>query len=314
MCYNLDKILFLKRGRLLNPKAHYHLPGLFEHYEFYKAFLEVYRGHPEYFYDWCDIGSVYGAPAGCLWGGGRVELGDAAPDAVFALMDRDHIPVRLTFSNLLLEEKHLDDPFCNALCEKLSKSKIKQGIIVASDLLTAYLQKHFPELYLVSSTTKVITDFNKFKTELNRPEFAYTVPDFRLNNKISAFSKLSEQEKSKVEFLCNECCDFGCTERAACYRDVSRKNLGLPGKDHVCTAPGAKDGYRFSKAMANPGFIGVKEIQETYRPMGFSNFKIEGRGLGSALLLEFILSYMVKPEYQIHVREALYLDNALDLF
>ena len=33
-----------------------------------------------------------------------------------------------------------------------------------------------------------------------------------------------------------------------------------------------------------------------------------------ALLLEFILYYMVKPEYQIHVREEMYLDTMLDLF
>ena len=48
--------------------------------------------------------------------------------------------------------------------------------------------------------------------------------------------------------------------------------------------------------------------------MGFSHFKIEGRGLGSALILEFLLHYMTRPEYQLHVREAVYLDNALDLF
>ena len=45
-----------------------------------------------------------------------------------------------------------------------------------------------------------------------------------------------------------------------------------------------------------------------------SNFKIEGRGLGSALILEFLLYYMTKPEYHLHVREAIYLDNMLDLF
>ena len=50
-------------------KAHYHLPGLFEFYELYKAFLPLYCEHREYFYDWCDIGSVYGAPGDCLWGG-----------------------------------------------------------------------------------------------------------------------------------------------------------------------------------------------------------------------------------------------------
>ena len=42
--------------------------------------------------------------------------------------------------------------------------------------------------------------------------------------------------------------------------------------------------------------------------------KLEGRSLGTALLLEFLLHYLTRPEYHIHVREALYLDNTLDLF
>jgi len=49
-------------------------------------------------------------------------------------------------------------------------------------------------------------------------------------------------------------------------------------------------------------------------PEGFSNFKIEGRGLGSALILEFLLYYMTKPEYRLKVREEIYLDSMLDLF
>ena len=66
--------------------------------------------------------------------------------------------------------------------------------------------------------------------------------------------------------------------------------------------------------MKNPAFIGINDIKNVYMPMGFSNFKIEGRGLGSALILEFLLYYLTKPEYQLHVREEIYLDNMLDLF
>ena len=95
---------------------------------------------------------------------------------------------------------------------------------------------------------------------------------------------------------------------------MSRKNLGIDGPEHICTASNAKEGYRFSKAMENPGFIGVEDIQNVYLPMGFTNFKIEGRGLGSALILEFLLYYMTKPEYRLRVREEIYLDNMLDLF
>ena len=52
---------------------------MFEFYRLYEVFLPLFRSHREYFYDNCGIGSVYGAPADCLWGGGRVGFGDAAP-------------------------------------------------------------------------------------------------------------------------------------------------------------------------------------------------------------------------------------------
>ena len=187
-------------------------------------------------------------------------------------------------------------------------------MIVHSDLLLNYLQEHDPNLYLVSSTTKVLTEFAQLRRELEREEFRYVVPDFRLNRAFDALSTLSGPQKAKVEFLCNECCWFGCKDRKRCYEAVSRKNLGLPGPEHRCAAPNAGQGYRFSAAMENPGFIGLEDIRNTYLPMGFSNFKIEGRGLGSALILEFLLYYMTRPECQLKVREAIYLDNMLDLF
>lgn len=293
--------------------AHYHLPGLFEFYGLYRAFLPLWREHREYFYDWCDIGSIYGAPADCLWGGGRVGFGDNDPKDVLALLQEYGISARLTFSNSLLRSEHLTDKKCNRLCSLFGESG-KNGVIVHSDLLLDYLKQTYPGLYLVSSTTKVLTDFSDFEKELNRADFRYVVPDFRLNKKVDKLNALTASQKEKVEFLCNECCWFECYDRAACYENVSRKCLGENCPDHICVAPDGKQGYRFSKAMQNPGFIGIDDIQNTYLPMGFSHFKIEGRGLGSALILEFLLYYMVKPDYHLPVREAIYLDSMLDLF
>ena len=294
--------------------AHYHLPGLFQFYDFYREFLPIYRKHPEYFYEWCDIASIYGSPSDCLWGGGRTSFGTSGQKEVFALMNEYDISPRLTFSNSLLTEIHLADKKCNDLCKLFEKSNVRSGIIVYSDLLLDYLKAKYPQFYFVSSTTKVLTDFCDFERELNREDFSFVVPDFRLNKSFEKLGKLSQAQKDKVEFLCNECCDFGCTQRKICYENVSRKNLGQAVKSHECTAPESEKGYRFSLAMKNPAFIGIADIQKTYLPMGFSNFKIEGRGLGSALLLEFILYYMTKPEYQLVVREELYLDGMLDLF
>lgn len=296
-------------------KAYFHLPGLFEFYDLYALFLPLYRTHREYFYDFCEIASVYGAPAHCLWGGGRVSTGTASAHDVLSLMGEYGVSARLTFSNSLLRPEHLSDSKCNSLCKLFAESaSVPSGVIVHSDLLLQHLQHNYPGLYFVSSTTKVLTDFHSLENELRRDEFSYVVPDFRLNKAFSSLDSLPQEYKNKLEFLCNECCWVGCTERQACYQTVSRMNLGEACPEHLCTAPGAAGGYRFSLAMQSPAFISISDIQQRYLPSGFSNFKIEGRSLGSALVLEFLLYYLTKPEYHLPVREAIYLDNMLDLF
>lgn len=298
----------------MEQKAYYHLPGLFEFYDLYKVFLPLFREHREYFYDWCEIGSIYGAPCDCIWGGGRVGFGDADPEKVLALVKEYGISPRLTFSNSLLTEEHLADRKCNALCVMFEKSgNVPGGIIISSDLLLEYIRNKYPGFYFVSSTTKVLTDIRDCIDELDREEFRYVVPDFRLN-KVLPECGLTEKQKAKVEYLCNECCWFDCYDRKNCYENVSRKSLGEGVEDHVCISPDAERGYRFSDAMKNPGFIGIRDIRETYLPKGFRHFKIEGRGLGSAIVLEFLLYYMTKPEYQLRVREEIYLDSMLDIF
>ena len=296
-------------------KCYYHLPGLFEFYELYKVFLPLFYNHRDYFYDWCEIGSIYGAPDDCIWGGGRVGFGEENPKAVASLMEKYNISARLTFSNSLLKEEHLTDRKCNALCRLFENNgKEQNGIIVYSDLLLNYLKEHYPSYYFVSSTTKVLTDFNDFEEELNRKDFSFVVPDFRLNKEFERLNLLPQRLKDKVEFLCNECCWFDCYDRKNCYENVSRKSIGEECEDHICVSPTADKGYRFSDAMKNPGFIGIGDILNIYMPKGFTNFKIEGRGLGNAVILEFLLYYMTKPEYQLKVREEIYLDSMLDLF
>ena len=122
-------------------KAYYHLPGLFEFYELYRAFLPLFRERRDWFYPWCDIGSIYGAPADCLWGGGRVGFGDDRAEDVAALMAEYGVSPRLTFSNSLLKPEHLADRKCNALCRLFEQGG---GVILHSDLLLDYLRQRYP--------------------------------------------------------------------------------------------------------------------------------------------------------------------------
>ena len=151
--------------------------------------------------------------------------------------------------------------------------------------------------------------------EINRDDFLYVVPDFRLNKSLENLNRLSQQQKDKVEFLCNECCWFGPAKTG---RNVTKQSaaeiLERTARNIFLTALTEIRAIVFQKQWKIPDLSVLKIFKNTYLPMGFSNFKIEGRGLGSALILEFLLYYMTKPEYHLHVREKIYLDNTLDLF
>ena len=182
-------------------RAQFHLPGLFEFYDFYRVFLPLYRTHREYFYDWCEIASIYGAPEGCLWGSGRVGCGNQDPHAVLALTQEYGLSARLTFSNSLLTKAHLADSVCNALCRLFSEAAGPQnGVIVHSDLLLDYLRAAYPQFYFISSTTKVLTDFPQLRQELEREAFRFVVPDFRLNKAFDQLLTLPQPLKGRWNF------------------------------------------------------------------------------------------------------------------
>ncbi len=102
------------------------------------------------------------------------------------------------------------------------------------------------------------------------------------------------------------------TEKLAMKRSAAR--IWVKTVRSITARHRRRERLSFFKSYGESGFIGINDIRDIYLPMGFSNFKIEGRGLGSALILEFLLYYMTRPEYQIHVREKIYLDSMLDLF
>lgn len=132
-----------------NKKVYYHLPGLFEFYELYCVFLPLYKKRREYFYDWCEISSIYGSPADCLWGGGRAGFGSDNPEEVLKLTQEYGVSARLTFSNSLLRKEHLTDKKCNVLCKMFEEvGEKRNGVIVHSDLLLKYLEINYI-LYLL---------------------------------------------------------------------------------------------------------------------------------------------------------------------
>ena len=66
--------------------------------------------------------------------------------------------------------------------------------------------------------------------------------------------------------------------------------------------------------MDYPTVISPEEIWDVYVPMGFSNFKIEGRTGNLYNLIETYVFYLIKPEYQGKARILLYTEKCRNCF
>lgn len=294
--------------------AYFHLPGLFEHYDFYQKFLFVFFNYREFFYDWAAIGSIYGSPAYTIWNSGRPRNAGTRDTVETArrLTQEYGVSARFTFTNGLLEEKHLHDVFCNYLLEMFDDEN--NGVILQSDILQKYIAERFPKYYFVSSTTKCLNEKEKMLAELEDGRFRFVVTDYNFNNDFEVLDLIPQGRREKVELLVDETCAPNCPVRRLDYEGVSRGTLYYKDDGYKGSrCPDSRSNRRkFSTVKKSELFIGLESIQGEYLPKGFCNFKIEGRLYGEFRLLEEILYYMVKPEYQLEVREMMYLTTFAD--
>lgn len=281
-------------------KVYFHLPGLFVFSTIYKNLLYLYRNEREKFNDWMEIGSIYGAPRIASWGGGRIPNTSEDTDAgVIKYMKEFQIPCRLTFSNNQIEEKHLNDIYCNYLLDAFYWEG--NSIIVNSPILEKYIREKYPKYKIISSTTKCLNGKDSALNELNN-NYEMVVLDYNFNKDFDFIKSIPN--KDKVELLINPVCAPGCTRRKEHYIYISKLLLHTLENDYEFECP--YEATKFYQAQKNPLFISVDDIKNIYIPMGFKNFKIEGRTTGWDDLIEILLYYLIKPEYQLEIREKLY--------
>lgn len=280
-------------------KAIFHLPGIFEHAQFYNYLTSMYRDRREMFYDNLEIGSIYGAPGNCIWNGGRMIFSVTPKQELETIkqgMEAVGIPVRFTFTNCLLEERHMYDTYCNMIATMFSNGN--HEILCNSPLLEQYLRKNFPQYQFISSTTKRILEAEDLNKELEK-DYKLVVLDYDLNKNKKLLKKI--RQKSRVEILCNAVCIPNCENRLEHYKSISKCQLecdpdGMLNCEH--------SNCPFYIAKQRPHFVSREDINN-YLRQGFCNFKLEGRTAHPLDLTEIILYYLIRPEYHTEFRERL---------
>ncbi len=290
----------------------FHLPGLRRNFPLNALFAGMLKGQPEFFREGVTIGSCFGEFPTSLWNGGRNSRGDqCAPDyvqAVIKSLNSWEIPVRYTYTNMLLTEEDLADPYCN-FCLSAAHNGMN-GVILVSPLLEEYVRKNYPQMKLTSSTCKQIQGADGVNAELQKG-YDMVVLDYNMNNHFDELEKITD--KGRCEILINAACEPNCPRRGAHYRHISEnqkniaKNMRLPMEQQIplkeweCKyACGAHQNVHTIREYST--YVSPEDIWEKYVPMGFNNFKIEGRTDDLFVVLEAYCHYMIKPEYQGQVR------------
>lgn len=278
---------------------YWHLPGFSVFRDLNYTVIELMREFPNSFNENYRVGSVYGTFPGAIWNGGRTVLGFCPKNEIertIKMFNSKHVPVRFTWTNPLIEEKHLNDTFCN-LIMRLADNGENQ-VLVNTQVLEDYLRKEYPNFKFISSTTKRIKDPDKLHEELKKDYFM-VVLDYDMNHNQEVLESL-KPVADRVEILCDEICFPDCPRRLEHYRDEAMKQLEFEiARPFAC--PNRQEKKSFEDCKNKPAFIS-KEQMKDYIDMGFRNFKLVGRGLPQELVLDSYLYYLVKDGEEDFIR------------
>lgn len=265
------------------------------------VFAQLMRDCPQFFFDDVRIQSVYGCFPGCVVNGGRAFVREPYSarqiEATFEALDGQGIAARLTFTNMLVEERHLEDPYFNLILDVAADHGA--GVIVYSDLVDAYVRARHPRMERTLSTTREILD----AAELNRAleAFDLVVLNYNKNKDLAFLDQVEHPER--LEVMANELCNPGCPHRNEHYLHNSRDQLaGTVTEFRRCDLSG-RDFFKL--APTSPTILTNDDVRTLHGRYGVPRFKIVGRGVAPGVNLESYLYYLVRPGHRAGLREAL---------
>ena len=284
----------------MSREVYWHLPGFCYFFYLNQVTIHLMKEYPDCFEEGYRVGSVYGTFPGAIWNGGRAVFGVTSKqdmEKIIATYNRMDVPVRFTWTNSLLEEKHVQDTYCNLIMDVANNGK--NQVLVNTDVLEKYLREKYPDFAYISSTTKRIKSMDNLLSEVDKDYFM-VVLDYDLNHNEDVLKALGEQA-SRIEILVDEICFADCPKRVNHYRDESLMQLTY-SKGTTFDCPNRKTIPSFAECRKRPAFISKEELP-AYIDRGFVNFKLVGRGLPVEMVKESYLYYLVKDEKRAFIKE-----------
>lgn len=289
--------------------VYWHLPGICFFGMINHVLFDTMKRFPDMFMDGYKIASVYGSFPGAIWNGGRNIFGGKNTQKEIEQVIKSYnalgIPVRFTWTNVLLEDSHCYDTYCNMIMDAGNNGM--NQVLVNRPVLEEYIRVNYPNYKIVSSTTKRILNLDRLIDEISK-DYHLVVLDYDLNHDDKVIKKLVPYA-DRIEILVNETCQAHCPDRVRHYKEISKYQLDNDTSIHfVCSDPNP-DKHTFNGTMKCVSFMTNDDIAE-YVKKGYKNFKIVGRNGTQELYIDSLVYFLVKPEYKDFIHK--YLTDILE--
>lgn len=181
-------------------------------------------------------------------------------------------------------------------------------VLVVSDILEEYIRKNYPGFKINSSTCKELKKLDSINAELEK-DYQLVVLDYNLNNQFELLEQINH--KDKCEILVNACCIPNCPRRAEHYCTIAKQQrIVLQNRKNPTGKKIPVPGWHCEYGDHNSihtirdyvTYVSPEAIWEKYVPMGYVNFKIEGRTANLFQLVDTYCHYMIRPEYEGEAR------------
>lgn len=274
----------------------YTLPDFTVNLGLHLFFVRLMREHPDWARENVVVGSIYGCFPDCIMNGGRAYLRERADagtiERTFAILAEYGLTPRLTFTNTCVTDEMLADPYFNLIAR--TAARFGGEAIVYDDAAGTYLRERYG-MPLVLSTTREVADARTFNELSNT--YDAIVLSYNAHKDPAVLGTLASPEKAEI--MANEFCVPGCPHRAEHYRHNSADQRGGRLRPFPCKS-GRPD--FFDHAPGHPVQFTAEEVAEVHERYGIESFKIVGRGVPFATVLEALVYYLVRPAYHDAVR------------
>lgn len=280
----------------MNEKIHFYVPDFYKNAALYILLSDFLEHIPQWFYDDFDIAAAYGSFPNCIWNGGRTSydyVNRHVMDQIVNELNQRGIAVRFTFTNPLIEEKHLNDTFANICLECANNGK--NEVLVNTQVIEDYVRTNYPDFKIISSTTKCLRTIEDVEAELDK-DYYLVVLDSSLNNDPRIFDI---KKRDRLEVLVDHGCMVNCPNREAHYLEIGKSQLAFCNPKINCPHVSAT----FEEIMAREHSITRSRMKDQFIPGGIKHYKLDGRSFSPQKLVESLLHFMVLPEYHDKVRD-----------